>query len=276
MSPTPTKSSQINTRSATVNKKALSPVTMDDLHRSIAEIRNSQTDMLGQCKAMNLSQNSKLAELLSCIDFFKSQLAEIRSENTTLRNEIASLNNRVQVLENSTDGSSNMSQLIQELANREICARNIIVHGLQESSSNDPTARIASDIKLLDDNIHPCNLTLPQDLKLFRLGRKISGKPRPLKVVLQSKEMALSLVSVFNSHKRTQSVPANSISISRDRTLLERQEIRRVYTELENRKKNGEHNISIKYRNGIPLIVPNDGGVTGSHSNHPSSSLSKN
>ncbi|KAL4126382.1 hypothetical protein QTP88_010604 [Uroleucon formosanum] len=201
--------------------------------------------MLGQCKAMNLSQDSKLAELLSSIDFLKSQLVEIRSENTNLRNEIATLNDRIQVLENSTDGSSNMPHLIQELANREMCARNIIVHGLQESSSNDPTVRIASDIKLLDDNIHPCNLTLPQDLKLFRLGRKISGKPRPLKVVLSSTEMALSFVSVFNSHKRNQLVPSNSISISRDRTLLERQEIRRVYAELENRKKNGEHNISI-------------------------------
>lgn len=105
-------------------------------------------------------------------------------------------------------------------------------------------------ILIIGDNIHPCNLTLPQDLKLFRVGRKISSKPRPLKVVLQSKEMALNLVSIFNSHKRTQSVPANSISISRDRTLLERQEIRRVYTELENRKKNGEHNISIKYSRG--------------------------
>lgn len=146
MSPTPTKSSQITTRSATVNKKASSPVTMDDLHHSIAEIRSSQIDMLGQCKAMNLSQTSKLAELLSSIDFLKSQLVEIRSENTTLRNEIATLNNRIQVLENSTDGSSNVPQLIQELANREICARNIIVHGLQESSSNDPTVQIASDI----------------------------------------------------------------------------------------------------------------------------------
>lgn len=269
MSPSPNKSSQINTRSTTVNRKASSPVTMDDLHRSIVEIRSSQTDMLEQCKTMNLTQNSKLAELLSSIDFLKSQLVEIRSENTTLRNEITTLNNRIQVLENSTDGSSNMPQLIQELANREMCARNIIVHGLQESSSNDPTVRIASDTRLLDDNIHPCNLTLPQDLKLFRLGHKISGKPRPLKVVLPSKEVALSLVSAFNSHKRNKLVPTNSISISRDRTLLERKEIRHVYTELENRKKNGDHNISIRYRNGIPLIVPNDGGVPGNHSNHP-------
>jgi len=175
MTSTPTKPSQIKTRSATVYKKASSPVNMDDLHHSIAEIRNSQIDMIH--KTMNLSQNSKLAELLSSIDFLKSQLVEIRSENTTLRNEIATLNNRIQVLENSTDGSSNMPQLIQELANREICARNIIVHGLQESSSNGPTVRIASDVKLLGDNIRPINLTLPQDLKLFRLGRKISGKP---------------------------------------------------------------------------------------------------
>lgn len=88
--------------------------------------------------------------------------------------------------------------------------------------------------------------------------------------------MAHSFVSAFNSYKRTQLVPANSIFISHDRTLLERQEIRRVYSEVENRKKNGEHNISIRYRNEFPLIVPNDGGVFGSHSNHPSSSLSKN
>ncbi|KAE9542413.1 hypothetical protein AGLY_003274 [Aphis glycines] len=225
---------------------------------------------------MNLSQNSKLAELLSSIDFLKSQIVEIRSENTTLHNEIATLNNRIQVLESSADGLSNMPKLIQELANREMCAHNIIVHGLQESPSNDHTARIASDIKLLDNSIQPCNLTLPKVLKLFRLGHKRSGKPRPLKVVLSSKEMAHSFVSAFNSYKRTQLVPANSISISHDRTLLERQEIRRVYSEHENRKKNGEHNIFIRYRSGIPLIVPNDGGVSGSHSNHPSSSLSKN
>jgi len=249
---------------------------MDDLHRSITEIRSSQIDMLGQCKAMNLSQNSTLAEFLASIDFFKSQIVEIRSENTILHNEIATLNNRIQVLENSADGSSNMPQLIQALANRKMCDRNIIVHSLQESSSNDLTARIAFNIKFLDDNIHPCNLTLPQDLKIFRLGHKRSGKPRPLQEVLSSKEMALSFVSTFNSHKRTQLIPANSISISRDRTLIERQEIRRVYTDLENRKKNVEHNFSIRYRNGIPLIVPNDGGVSGSHSNHPSSSLSKN
>ncbi|KAF0756226.1 Reverse transcriptase domain-containing protein [Aphis craccivora] len=126
----------------------------------------------------------------------------IRSDNTSLHNDIASLNNRIQVMENSADGSSNIPQLIQELANHEMCARNIIAHGLQESSSNDPRARITSDIKL------------------SYLG-------------WSTREV------------------------------------------LENRKKNDEHNVSISYRSGVPLIVLNDGGISGSHSNHPSSSISK-
>ncbi|KAE9532700.1 hypothetical protein AGLY_009781 [Aphis glycines] len=212
MSPTLPRSSQINTRSANINKKSSAPITMDDPLRSITEICSSQIDTFG----------------------------EIRSENTTLHNEIASLNDRLQVLKNAADGSINMPQLIQKLANREICARNIIVHGLQEFSSNDPTARIASNIKLLNENIHLSNLILPHDPKLFMLGHKRSDKTRPPKVL-------------------TQSIPANSISTSCYYTLLERQEIHRVYAELENRKKNDEYNVSISYRSRVPLIVLNDG-----------------
>lgn len=46
------------------------------------------------------------------------------------------------------------------------------------------------------------------------------------------------------------------ISVTRDRTPCKREAIRRVYTDLENRKKNGESDLVIKYRDGLPYIVP--------------------
>jgi len=62
MSPTLPRSSQINTRSTYINKKSSASIT---ILRSITEVRSSQIDTLGECKAMNLSQNSKLSELIS-------------------------------------------------------------------------------------------------------------------------------------------------------------------------------------------------------------------
>jgi hypothetical protein len=49
--------------------------------------------------------------------------------------------------------------------------------------------------------------------------------------------------------------PPLEILVVRDRTIMERQEIRRVYVELDARKAKGERNIAIRYTNGVPSIV---------------------
>jgi len=46
------------------------------------------------------------------------------------------------------------------------------------------------------------------------------------------------------------------ISVTRDRTPSEREAIRLVYADLGNRKKNGESDLVIKYRDGFPYILP--------------------
>jgi len=79
---------------------------------------------------------------------------------------------------------------------------------------------------------------------------------RSLKVVFSTKELASNFINKFNVGKRNASAHSISISVVRDRTLLERKYIRRIYAELEEREKNGESNIMVKYRNGIPSIAP--------------------
>lgn len=57
--------------------------------------RSSQTEILADSKAMNLSYAVKLTKLISIIDSIKSQIVEIRSTNTTLHSDIAKLNNKI-------------------------------------------------------------------------------------------------------------------------------------------------------------------------------------
>ncbi|KAL5238877.1 hypothetical protein ACI65C_006287 [Semiaphis heraclei] len=124
------------------------------------------------------------------------------------------------------------------------------IHLAQERISYD-TSKIAETIK----SYFP---ELPANLKSIRLGKPNDRGPRPLKVFFSSQDIPLKLVSDFNKNAR--SLPPNStlrsVTMARDRTPIERESIRLVYTELENRKKSGETDLTINYRDGFPFIVP--------------------
>jgi len=79
---------------------------------------------------------------------------------------------------------------------------------------------------------------------------------RSFKVILKSKDEIFHIISTFNKTKKI--CPAIEISILRDRTLMERKQIRQTYAELKERKvgwRNGEMDIIIKYINGMPRII---------------------
>lgn len=279
-----------STSSASATGSAAPPLSADEFRRTIAGITKTQNLTLSQCKNLSISLDSKFNELKTIVDLLTSQMGELRSENASLRADLASLEMRVATLESSATNFSprdnnvnHVPNLLQELSEREKSMFNVVVHGLPESTQLLPAARISDDIKCINEAIQPFSMSLPPNPKLFRLGRvnALSEKPRPLKVVFPSKELAFQFVSDYNTSKRSAdsgSHRCKTIHISRDRTFLERQEIRGVYAELDNRKKQGELNISIRYKNGIPRIVQNSqgSGVAGNPNHRPSSSHSKN
>ncbi|KAL4154153.1 hypothetical protein QTP88_001986 [Uroleucon formosanum] len=118
--------------------------------------------------------------------------------------------------------------------------------------------RISDDTSKIAETIDPYFPEAVANLKSIKLGKPNDRGPRPLKVFFSSKEIALKLVSDFNKNAR--GLPPDSrlrsVTMTRDRTPLERESIRLVYTELENRKKNGETDLTINYRDGFPFIVP--------------------
>jgi len=108
---------------------------------------------------------------------------------------------------------------------------------------------------------------MPSDFKLIRLGRVQPNINRPLKVIFKTKDQVINIISTFNTSKKTN--PAILISISRDRTFMERKMVRQTYSELKERNEKGELGIIIKYFNGMPRIINSRPGIN-------SSSVSKN
>jgi len=259
-------------------------LSSDEFQRAIRDITKTQNETLVQCKSLRVFFNSKFDELKASVNTITSQLGELRSENATLRVDLTSLERRVTTMESNpinvipSDNVNHVPNLLQELSDREKCLSNIVVHGLPEFIQLLPAAKISDDIKCINKFILPFSLSLPANPKLFRLRRvnADSYKPQPLKVVFPTKEQALQFISDFNTSKCTTESGnnLNTIQISRS-TILERQELRRVYVELDKHKKSGELNISIRYKNRTLRIVQNSQGIN--QPNHRnSSSQSKN
>lgn len=261
--------SKIGTRSATAASKqdkliqsSSTPLSADEFRTVIAGIQKAQEEMLASFKSLSLSQDKKHDVLKTSLDFLSTQIRDLKTENVSLRSDLVSLKERVIALETSAGNSPSpnagcVPQLLVELSEREKCSFNVVVHGLPESSSARSVDRIADDIKLLSETIIPLALSLPTNLKSFRLGGVNAKRPRPLKIHFSAKEVALQFVNDFNASKRSYAGPSPTISVVRDRTVAERLEIRRIYAELEDRKKNGELGVAVRYKNGVPYILVN-------------------
>ncbi|CAI6360072.1 unnamed protein product [Macrosiphum euphorbiae] len=259
------------------------PLSSEEFNRVISAMRKTQDATLAQCKALSLSFNKKFCELQASVDSLASQIVDVRADNTSLRNELSTLNNRIGVIESDvgklpSSSGDNIPQLLQELSEREKCSFNAIVHGLIESSATIPTERLSDDLQHLSESILPLAMSLPSDVKMIRLGRTIGKNPRPLKVIFSSKITSQQFIKDFvtGMRSRTTTDPPLLVSVVRDRTLMERQQVRQVYADLEQRRKNGENNIVVRHFNGVPSIVQAKKDFQLNHTTHRHVTLAKN
>lgn len=258
-SPILTRSSSSSGPTTSVPAISVKQPTNNDIMKAINGLKKSQSEVITSVANITKSQNSQFAELKKDFQIMSNILHALQADNTSLRGELSTLKDRVVLLESksnvlgSVSAPSLIPDMIHEFAEREKCSLNLIVHNLTESSSTISSERIASDTKNLIDILSPISISLPPNFKIIRLGRSQSNNPRPLKIFLNNKEEVLNILSLFNTTKRT--CPSVTISISRDRTLMERNLVRQIYAEFKDRTDKGESNIRIRYSNGIPHIV---------------------
>ena len=181
---------------------------------------------------------------------FKSSLVETEkrlAERLDLHdNELKSLRDRVAKLENVNPGTISVTDkedLLSEIENRHTRASNIIVFNLPKAVKGktdlESLNKVFGEIKDF-----PCAIS----------AGRITPKPRdnrplPLKVSFASKSDALMVL------RNKDKLIKYKLTVKNDITPQQQNYLKSLQSELDLRIENGEKNLTIKYKKGIPKIV---------------------
>lgn len=229
-------------------------------HNRISELQKKSNvnnkdilSLLGQMFETILDQKNYVKKALeNIITAQQSEIAQLQREVDDIRQEVTQLKLQSQrpgtlVAEENVHSDIQKDSILSEIQDRNIRSKNLIVHNVSESDSNDNMERINYDktqfIKILEQ------LRLDQNVgfKVTRIGKK-SNKPRPMRIVLPDSNSATECL------KRKKNLDRSGPSISADLTIMQRQELRKLYEEINHRKENGEENLVIRYSKGNPYI----------------------
>ena len=191
-------------------------------------------------------------ELGSDLNALKSAIVLLQDEIKVLKTTISTTQNKASRDDNSL---LETEKVIQEISEREKRKSNIMIYGCKEDTVNSN-----KDQHILDaDKVSQILSTLDiaeTEYSLFRLGKFDStnvNRCRPLKICFSSPTPVNK--ALRNASKLKSTPNLNGIFISSDKTPMQIALYRNTKAELNTRLANGEQNLSLKYRNGIPTII---------------------
>ncbi|KAL4090204.1 hypothetical protein QTP88_025103 [Uroleucon formosanum] len=233
----------------------LTPSSVASNTRAQSHKSPSTSDILKAIESLSTSQSSQFSELKSSISTLTSQVADLVTENASFRAEIGVLRSRIDVLESRPVPSIDSSSVIfRESTERSKIEFNAIAYGLPESAANTADLKV-DDLRTLSNLLEQITIPVPTNLKLIRLGNSNAKKPRPLKVICQSKADASQLILNLNLQTRNGLLPEPGFRIVRDKTTLERELLRKAHSDLQRKIESGSSDFTISYVNGVPSVI---------------------
>lgn len=233
-------------------------------------VANQPLNML-VAQLSSLSKNiTVLSSKVDTLISLPTKVDQIIADVSRLNNNIESLNDRVtsneerirnleSLAKNQTLGasSSNPEMIMAEMNDRSRRSSNVMVYNLPESASSNVDIRKTHDSDLVYEFLKSFVPSFSgRGLKTSRIGKKHDGKPRPLKVFLNTDKEARDILSKFPHDSSARSgTQFASVSIGRDRTPQEQKYLKSLKEELKQRELEGEKNLTIKFKNNIPSIV---------------------
>ena len=129
-------------------------------------------------------------------------VSSIRTELADIKTKMSDLDIRVCQLELNSSGSATqplsspmeMDAIMAEMKDRQVRAKNLIIHGLPESSNSSldlARSRDLDGVKFILDKIQTSDYT---NLTVRKLGKRGGPTPRPLCAVLNSPEAVISIL----------------------------------------------------------------------------------
>ncbi|KAK2575281.1 hypothetical protein KPH14_008133 [Odynerus spinipes] len=212
--------------------------------------------------------NILTAKLQTFERHFSEVIEGVKSELTDISVRVCTLETKIGSLSSSSTTSSplapcNVEDVISELADRDRRSRNIMIFNLEETSSETSSAtnsnaaagdnfaaNVALDKQLVDSilkQISPTGEVIKIN-HLSRVGSTQRGRPRPAKVVLDSRAEVMEVLKNTGRYKG----PAR---ITEDCTAKQRAYLRSLRTELNHLHETGDVHKTIRFVNGVPRIV---------------------
>jgi len=225
----------------------------DDILKAIERIQSSQDKLLAGHKSLGTDLKTSISALTSRFDSLSLEISELRTKVDLLESKVLALESNTS--NSSAVPSTQISKVLQEFTERDRCKLNIIMYGLPESTSSDLPTKINDDKITVRDMFSKLSADIRTDFKPFRLGKPTSTSTRPLKVIFGSCETASAVLSSYRQAKIQKLSLLPLTSIVRDKTVLERQQLRTRHLELDRRVAAGEQNLTITFKNSSPCII---------------------
>jgi len=207
----------------------------------ITAVEKSVTEV--QCSECKLHEAVHKVE--AQFDHFQKSVESLLKEHKTTLTEITTVNNTNPGTQEAAQTNDSLSQLastiLSEQHEKERRQLNLIVHNIEESSSESPQSRKQEDIakvtSLLKDHLKiKCSIT-----NAIRLGKRTSDeKPRLLKIMVSSIDDKRSILKNKVQLRNESNPPqVKRIFITPDLTPLEQKKNKRLREELANLNKDG-------------------------------------
>lgn len=173
-----------------------------------------------------------------------------------LQREIATLKETFKSSSPSTSPTLfDVEKVVQEVSEREKRKKCVIFYGVPESQELRSRAeQSANDSSLITEVLHHLSVDVntASPIRLGKYDPSRANSARPIKVELSAES---AVFTILRNARKLKSSNWPNISISADRTPMQRDLYRQVKSELQRRTDGGEANLRIRYKNGVPTIT---------------------
>lgn len=212
--------------------------------------------------------------LHSCVELSATDVRTIKTKKGlswscracgTLSNSIAELKFAILELKNQLQSKTSdqisddtFEDLLHEMSERNERKTNLIIFNIPELQSRSADERSNHDKGIASNLITSLAVNIHLDnVKTFRVGKRGDAdgqnRTRPLKIKLNGVD---EVHKIIKQAKHLKNFPDfKDYSISLDRTPRQIKYYKKVKAELDQRTANGEGNLKIRYRKGLPVIV---------------------
>jgi hypothetical protein len=139
-------------------------------------------------------------------------------------------------------------EAINELEERRDKSKNVLLMNVPESNSATQALKLKDDLNVVINIVDKFDNLRKDNIKISRIGREDPEKIRPIKVTFSDCVDARHLLQ--NSR-----IIKGGIRAKPDMTMKQREQLRTLWKEVEDRRAAGEENLTVKFFNSFPKIV---------------------